>query len=412
MRSNRWRVYLAPFDAAGVYTSYQEITDYVVTSSLGELAQNLDNTDYDIGIYRTSSIRLRLRNLDGLFSDVARSPTTLFKYKRTDSLIKITWDVQDVPLICGNFECGNAILFTETEMFVGLLDDSSTRMDVSGMSVDFEVLGREDLLRRVNFPSSVVATDLISVALFKAMNQAPITTLLTVSQSNIVCGSDVQIDSVTDLAKVTTQDAVNDLLLISNSVLYIQDGVIFVAPRTPTVDLQYTFHGQASTSGVENITDIQNISSGLSRVFNYLAWDNASPADPTVVEDAASVIKFGVLEKDFSLTFVTDTGNKSTLLGSILAEFKDPKQEMDLIAPLDTNTTAVNLLDRVVVDYPTVYVEQENVPLPICGVAICGTAVLPAAQWAFTMDSSAPMKVIGKTLDIPNGLYTFKLREI
>ena len=51
MNVHRWRCYFNPLSSDGsTYTGYVDVSDYVDFSNIGTLDQQLDNTDYDIGI--------------------------------------------------------------------------------------------------------------------------------------------------------------------------------------------------------------------------------------------------------------------------------------------------------------------------------------------------------------------------
>jgi len=64
------------------------------------------------------------------------------------------------------------------------------------------------------------------------------------------------------------------------------------------------------------------------------------------------------------------------------------------------------------VDYPTVVVPWENEPLPICGVAVCGEAVLPIGLWALTIESTTEWKITRKDINFKDRTIVFKIREV
>jgi hypothetical protein len=403
---NRWRVYINPFDADGNYTGYVEVTQWVDLQSISAIQQTLDNTDYDIGVYRNSNITLKLNNKEGLFTDYT-GPTSMFRYKRSGSLVKVTWEIAEDGPYCGQAICGEAYLSEETTMFIGILDDEAAELDVSGSKISFLVLGRESLFARATVPADVDVGDLLSEAIYKCLNQAVITDLLGVDASNIECGTDVTLDDVTNLETLTVREALDKLLLVSNSVLTIQGDDVHVTPRTAGATVAKTFYGQASADGIEDIQDLKKIRTGLARVFNYLVWEGTA----TVVQDAPSVAKYGIHKRRIDFDFITDSSKRTDCLEGILAEFQDPKQEIELATILNYQTLALNLLDRVAIDYPTVFIPYES-GLPICGVAVCGESVLPRAQWDFQIDTSTNFKIIGRTIDVRKGLIRFMLREI
>jgi hypothetical protein len=125
---SRFRVYLKQFDEDGNYLAdFTEITRDV--SNLGSLSQQLDNTEYGIGVFRNSGFTLKMRNDEGLYSE-ADTLKSIFKFKRSDSIVKITWDFRDYDLITGFFYAGEEVLTEEVEIFRGLIADVSSSSDI------------------------------------------------------------------------------------------------------------------------------------------------------------------------------------------------------------------------------------------------------------------------------------------
>lgn len=412
MSDNRWRVYFKPFDDFGNYTDWVDVTDDVSLTSFGDIQQSLDNTDYDIGIYRTGSVQLRMMNLSGKYSDVGNL-MSMFKYTRSNTLCKITWSMDETPALGGTAIAGYHHAFDpgtsdEFAIFTGLLNDDALTMDLKSQQVVFAVLGRESVLDQAVVPGTVAAGDLISAFIYKCLNQTQVSKVVGVDVSKIAVGTDVTIDDVTDLLNRSVSDALNDLLLLSNSILKVEDDYLVIAPRTPTIDVKQTFYGQASVLGPENVTDIQNIRTGLNRTFNYFSWkDNSTP-----VSDGVSISKYGLRAKAaFDYTYFTDPTKQAALMTGLLNEFSTPKQEFEILTPLTYDTAALNLLDRIAIDYPIPYV-RSNFPLSICGQAICGEAKLPTGLWSFKLDTTSNFKPIGKNISIKNKMLTFNVRAI
>jgi hypothetical protein len=408
VRQSCWRFYIRPFDDAGAYADWIEVTNDVEFNSLGTLSQQLDNTEFDIGVYRNANVAVTLRNDHGRYADV-NVLQSIFRYKRSDSLLKITWEMQqEAAAYCGTAILGDAYLSEEVDVFTGLISDESLSMDVEQLKVPFQVLGREVILEREIVPfGSIAAGELISSVIFKCLNQAKITALLNVSEANIAVGTDVALDVIDSLQGKTVKDAVTELMRVSNSVLRIEGDSIIVSPRTPSATVAFYFYGQASTDGAENIDAITEIKTGLSRTFNYMTWKDSN----AVGADADSVIKFGHRTKEFSSALITSQPKQAALMDGLISEFGQPRQEFLLETPLNYGSLAVKHLDRVSVDYPTVYVAGDS-PMPICGIAICGQAVLPKGLWAFTVDPLDHYKITGRSVDLRKAIIKFRLRKI
>ncbi len=404
---NKWRVYLQPFDDFGNYSGeYIEVTDDLKNNGLGAINQDLDNTEYDIGVYRVSNFTIALRNDHGRYSDVDEV-ATIFKYKRAESLVKITWEIEDGGPLLGEAESGSGFMSEETVIFIGLLNDENLVMNVEDQDIKFTCLGRESVFKSTVVPFGTVSNgQLFSVVLYNLLNQSRITDLLTVSQANIVCGLDQTIDSIASLQNKTVQEGLNKLLLASNSVLTIRDNAIYVSPREPSATVKFTFYGQGATAGPENIQKLYDIKKGLNRTFNYFTWQNTT----LVAEDTSSTALYGARKKEVTFEFVTDNTKRQNILQNLLDEFTNPMQEFTIETPISYDSIVAGLLDKVIVDYPRVYLSTQN--LPLCGIAVLGEDILPKALFSFQIPTTDFYKVIGKSINANEAMIRFKLRKI
>jgi hypothetical protein len=406
--NNVWRVYIKPFDDNGDYTDWIEVTKDVIFSSMGSINADLDNTEYDIGVYRFSNFKLSLRNDHGFYSDVGEE-LSIFRYTRTNSLVKITWEIEEDGPYCGIAVAGASYLSEEKIIFVGFLNDESLTMDLSKQEVSFQCLGRESVFQKVIVPFGTISNgDLYSEILFSILNQSGITDHLTVDGDNIICGNDQAIDSISSLQNKTVQEGLNKLLLASNSVLYITNDTVYVSPRVASDSVEFTFYGQGSAAGPENINDIKSIKNGLNQTFNYITWKDTT----LLAQDVTSVEKYGIRKKEIDFEFTTDNTKRQSILDALRDEFKLPKQLFDIYTPLTYDSLEVNLLDKVSIDYPRIYIPISGSALPICGVAICGEAITPRAQWSFQVSELSYYKIVGKSLDVKNSMLKFKVRLI
>jgi hypothetical protein len=315
-------------------------------------------------------------------------------------------------LECGFFNAGedSSLLSEQKVVFEGLLNDDSLRQDVFSQFIEFKVLGREDFMNRASVDiSSISNGDLTSVALYTMLNQSPINDILTVDQANITVSSDQTIDDKTILEGLTVFEAVKNFLRVSNSVLYIDaDDKIIVSPRTPGSTVAFSFFGQASIFGIENIQQLNSVSNGVNRVFNFVQWSDTA----TVRSDPTSITKFGVKKREIGFSVFTTTAKQEDMLDNFIAEFATAKQELDISTPFNYSSIDLNLLDRVEIDYPTVVTSTDA--LPIVGIATLGDPLtpLPSEQSAFVIDTSRNYKITNKTIDVKKDTVKYHLREI
>ena len=498
-RGNNWRVYIKPFDDYGAYTEYVEVTEDVDAESIGSIERDLDNADFNIGVYRVNNLSITFRNDRGKYSDVGGA-RSIFKYTRTNSLLKITWSADTGSNKAGWIVAGNTVLAPETDVFIGLINSDGLSTSLDSRKISFPVLGREATLKSELFPIAALnggvrsgsistvfntttntfddpsslftgiaanipvyfessdfilpsplvqdrryyvgpvfstssfqisetiggpAIDLApfvggafysvyflpismaSAVILACLNQPKITAQLTVSALNINVGFDFPIYDPTELQGKTVWDAMSDLLLLTNSIFYVNGDSIIISSRTVGAALVYTFFGQDSLSGVENIIDIKNIKDGVARTFNYLVWNSSL----RVIKNTESVAKYGTRTKDFSQTLAKFSSDQDAIMTSILSEFGMPKKEMEVHTALNYATLAIKVLDKVSLDYPPPIITGQD-EIPIYGTAICGVAICPDAVWNFVSVPEDTYKVTGKSIDIKNGVVRLRLRGV
>jgi len=407
---SRFKAYIKPFDTNGDYVDdYIDVTGDVDFNSFSTLSQKIDNSSYNVGIFNFNSINLKLRNEHGHYEDV-NTPNTIFSFKRTDSKFKLTWSIGDDITQCGNAICGAVPANLEVDVYKGLLNDESFASDISNQKVTFKVLGLESILRRVDVEDvTITAGQTFSTILLNVLNQTPITDLLTVSGANISVGTDQVIDSAADFTGKTVKESLDELLKLSNAILYIENDVIIITPRVESATLDYTFFGQASVNGTESIQNLSAIKSGLDRTFNFWQWQD-TPLSPVI--DPSSKTTYGVRKNSISGGSITYSGKRTAILTNLKDEFKNPKREFDLTTILDYTTLELFILNKVQVDYPTPYSPPEGDITPLFGVAIFGISRFPYGEFGITISEDDRFKIMGRKINIKDQLITFSLREI
>ncbi len=403
----RTRVYIKPFDTTGAYASYEEVTKYVLAKDF-KIKQKLDNNDYNIGVFKYSNVSLTLSNSTGKFSNVGNI-NSMFSYKRSGSMVKITWDISSTDDLCGVAESDYLYAGEEITIFEGLLNDDGTKTEIRQQDINFKILGKESILSEVEVPfSSLSNGDSASSIIYNCLNQSAITDVLTVSNSYINVSVDPLIDLVEDFENKTVKEAVNILLEMTNSILYIKNDIIYVVIRTPEASVGHTFQGQASLTGIEDIIKLTNIKVGLNKTFNFWTWEETT----LISLDSTSTNTYGIRKKEIGFSGVTNNTTRSNILSDYKDEFKLPKREMSLTTILNYDTAALEILDRIAINYPTVHFSADDNPLPLYGVALFGEAVLPYGEWSLTIDTSTNFKILGKDVSLQKEEITFFIKEI
>jgi hypothetical protein len=385
-----------------------EITDDVLPGTIGTLNRSLDNSSFDVGIFRYGDMSLQLRNDHGRYSS-ADTEGSIFLYKRSGVKLRIAWELEHYPTYCGTSICGEVSISDEVNVFYGLLEDISNATDIKDQVEKFQVLSLESVIEKSIFPfASVSNGDLVSSIIFDALNQTAITNVLTVNALNIDVGLDQAVDDVSSLENKTVKEALSDLLLISNSIVFVENQTVYVRNRDPNATLEFTFYGQASNDGIENIMSITNIRTGISRLFNFFQW-----ADTNIVsQQSESVTKFGVSKKSLDSELITNTTKQSNILVSYKDEFAFAKRELEITTPVNYETLALAFLDRVNIDNPTILFPGSSEDFSFYGQAVDGEARYASGVFSLTIDSVDEWKIIGRKLDMKNQSITFNLRAI
>ena len=224
---SRFKIYIKPFKSNGDYADdYIDVSNDADVQSIGAIKETIDADDYEVGLFKFNQFRLVLNNIKGTYSEVGE-PNTIFVFKRNDSQVKITWQIENDITQCGTAICGTSRISDETTIFKGLLNDESMALDVSKQKLNFQALGMESLFERVEINyASISNGDTISEAIYTILNQTAITGLLTVTVGNINPDTNVTLDDKSDLENTTVKEALDDLLFLGNAVLYIKDQVV------------------------------------------------------------------------------------------------------------------------------------------------------------------------------------------
>jgi hypothetical protein len=263
-------------------------------------------------------------------------------------------------------------------------------------------------LKRVLVPySSISNGDTIEEVLYACLNQSPFNELVTVDAANISVGNNITIDDKSSLENETVYERLEDILLIGDAVLYIENNIVYVSARTPSTDVQYTFYGEASNDGIENIETIEDYRNGLNRVFNHWTWDEST----RVAFNPESIDVYGIRTKSISLDLITNDTKRQTTLDILRTEFYPKKKEFVVVTTFDHAKLALKILDKVVVDYPQILYSMDEI-LPIYGVAVYGVDMYPLTTSRFSISALDRYKIMSIEYSLKDEKINFKLREI
>jgi hypothetical protein len=413
----RFKVYFKILDQLGEY-----VEDFIDVSedllALGDIQQGIDNTEFDVGMIKASSFTIKVRNDEGKYS-YADVPTSIFQNRIKDTVVRVTWNPRDKDLIAGYFTAGQEILGGEVDVFEGLINTINVNSNVKEQSVTFTVLGYESMLNEnvIVFPGF---PDIFSVSqvLYDNFTHADsrIAKYATAYPETIEPSFDFMPDAgdmFTNYENKTVGESISNWLLGANSVLFIKketfepggkDHTIYVVPRDATTDLKFTFRGYGSLNGPENILDIPKYSDGTNRIFNFWVWDELAASSDT------SRLNWGTRKKDMNVPLMS-ASERQDALDTNLAEFQEPKIELDIEVPLWYDTVALNILDKVAIDFPPVTIPADDNPLPRYGFALYDDAVYPYLVRTISISDESRFKILQKRINPGKQTILFKLRE-
>ena len=366
-----------------------DISDYIREDGIGNLKRELDNGDYDIGIFTHGFINLKAINFDGRFNP-PEDYRSLFVYSRDRAKVEIKFNLGDD---------------STSIRFKGLLNDEATRQSFKNDIVTFKVLSLDSILRKVKVAGGLVSGgSSASTAIKNILSVPEVTSVLNYDEANIEVDNDITIDTGSYFDNLTTKDALDDLLVASNSVAYVDSSDnIIVRTRTETVNNIFNFYGSGDVFGRENIIDIRNYNTGLQRTFNSVIVNNQNSSNDDLIDT------FGLRSKNTSFDFITDNDTAMQVADGILDEFKYPKEELDLIT-YTSEVQGLELLDVVTVDMNFRRTPEGENDLPYYGVSKYGTAIYPKIEGNLKIRPSKAWKVIGIREDPKTFQTTVKLR--
>lgn len=393
----QYKVLITPLESRNVYgdeidvTADLDISEFVTEKGIGKIKNQIDNGDYEFGIFTFSDITLNMLNYSGKFNDEFSS-YSIFKFKRDLAKVKIQFIKTDNSAVI-NFE--------------GIINDEATRQDNTKGTVKFKVLSFSSIFKKVKVPAGVIANGVsFSSAIKTILNDPDITSLLTFDPSKITVGLDLTVDDGSKLENKTVQNSINDLLLVSSSILFIDDTqTMIVTTRTDESEsVTHSFFAGNDVLGRENVLSIKNFNNGLHRLFNGIIVNGS------LTEDPISANRNGVRQKSLTFDFITNSNNFITIGNAILDDFKNPRFEMELKVRTEDSLT-VKILDLITIGFTSVIGPAEGKTVfPLYGVSKYGNDNYPLVNNPLPIRSNELFRVIGIFEDPKNFITVLKLR--
>lgn len=330
MTDKTYKVYLTPLIDDDVYGDEIEISDYVANASLGAVTKNTDSDDNSIGEYLLGSFNLSCANFCGQFNE--GDPRSFFPFKRDNSKIRVVY-----------FDS----LTSSSASFKGLVSDEGTVQDAESDLIKIKVLALENILRKTQVAAGRIGTNYsFSDAIKAILSQRELRSVLTYDATKIGVGLDLTVDDEAPFANISIWEALKQLLIASNSVVFIDDETINVRARDyDTGNISY-FYGPGDTLDRENIIRISNYNNGAHRIFNSVVIN-----EDTTYTDTTSANWFGLSQIEFELLFMTDSNKKTRIARTLVEQFRYPRIEFMMTVPTQL-ANQVDFFDTIGVSHP------------------------------------------------------------
>lgn len=398
IRPKSYQVLITPLIAKDTYGTELdvsldiEIDDFVKSSGIGTIKKEVDNGDFDFGVFIFDNINLTCLNFDGKFSGINDS-RSMFNYSRDKAKITI------------NFF--NGLTNVPDSSFRGLIDDRATKLNFGKNELKFKVLSNDSIINRTKIPAGAISDGtLVSAAIKTLLQLTDIVAVLNYDEANINVLNDYIIDIGDFFNNKSVKKGLDSLLALANSVFVIEKDTdnMIVRSRNFNEGTVHNLYGHGDLFGRENIIDIKKYNDGLQRAFNTINIDNISR------NNAGFIDQYGDNGKSFNFDYITNDSTKATIAANLLDYWKAPKTELEVI--LKTSLAKdMDFFDLVSIDYPYRKRPSKNNKFPLFGTAVFGTAVFPSIFGNLKIRPNVAFKVIGKKENPKKFLTTVKLRQ-
>lgn len=399
IRPQSYEVLLTPLTGKDIYGDVLDVTkdvsisDSIKDKGISTILREVDNGDFDFGVFVYNSITLTALNPDGKFSQETDS-RSIFKYTR------------DKAKVIVNFFDGTSN--TPATSFRGIIDDRATKQDFIKDEVKITVLSEDSILNRVKYlGGSVPDGSLCSTAIIKILNRPEITSVLSFDPLDVIVANDYVIDDTSVFEDQIIKNILDGLLVVTNSVLVVdKDSKIIVRNRNHNSETVFELFGEGDLLGRQNIISIKNYNTGLQRTFNTITFGEQSATE----EDYAEI--YGDNKKSLDYTFITNEITRASICRDICDHFKSPKIEMEVQCKT-SEVRELGFFDLVSVSVPyRTKPASTGLKLPLYGSAVYGVARYPHISGSLKISKNMAFKIIGMEEDPQSFLTTLKLRQV
>jgi hypothetical protein len=389
-------VYLKRRFADGTYeTDWLDISRLVAGSGIDRVSYRLDSDDYDVGIFSASNLRMSFNNRTGAFN-LPYDSRSLWSAFESRHLSKIKVE-------CGYIDSSDDKI---TEIaFNGTLDDRTIRIGDDDIATA-TVLSLDSIFSSIVVTAGAITSSIsASSALYILCYRGEVLEHITVDPGNINPGINVTIDSPTEFAGKKLDQVLNEIMLLTNSVMYVDSSAnLIIKSRAHASTVSSVLYRNPESGDSTNVYSISDFNSGRHRVKNAWYWGSSALY---ATSEEHHLKRYGVTRKSISSDSITNNTVKQQILDGMLEEWQFPKMELSL--ETDYLGSTIGILDTVRLDVRP-RVSGSAYPLADYAVADSDAAVDYAS--GLLIPDNLGFKVLGIEHDMRNLKTELKLREI
>jgi hypothetical protein len=393
-----YKILLTPLDETGrAYgtridvTQDVDISDYIKKGGIGDIQRELDQGNYDIGVFNYNSISLNINNRSGKFNESRLDWRSIFPSIRDRAIVEMYFIDPDS---------------NETVSYEGLLTDKATRQDLTQDAIKFTFLGLESIFEQSVVNAGIIIDGMTFSEAFRAvLDVESVTTILTYDDANINPEIDLVIDDGDPFDNLTTKEAVDRLLFASNSVLLIDSNRnIIVKSRAANNNTPRELYLN-DIQRRDNILSITDYNNGLQRMFNVVTIDGES------FKNKISIGIHAERQKKITLGFVTTSAKREQIAEAILTEFALPRDEM-MVRVEKKIATDWDILDKVTVSMNQIIRPEPGKVAPIYDIDYYDTdSYYPNEIGGFRINGNRVFKITGVFENPATFNTSFRLRD-
>lgn len=319
-----YSVKVRPILVGDTYGPEIDISQYLKGGgAISPVTATVDATDFSLGIFSYTYLKLRLMNYDRRLSD-SNDPNSIFPSGRDKALVTVSFP---------------GFIFT------GIISEEASRD--ADEDLRMVIVSREAIIRKaIVAPGTIPSGMKFSEAIASILSRHPIRNVITLDQSRINMDIDLEIENGPHFDGVKAEDAINQLLIAGNSYLYCdQMGRANVEPRIMKTAIVRNFYGPYDKLQRRPvILAVKNYSDGRHRAFNSFI------AGGVVRQSQDHIEQFSFREKTVEVGFLESDESKVKVAQNLLEKYQTPKVEMDIIVPT-SDTNNINVGDPVTISY-------------------------------------------------------------